>query len=62
MYGYSTIQSLIITDFDDYHDSPKEEVNLNITSTFNDVTEYLKDTFDDKVPLPARRATEDHTL
>ena len=46
------------------HDSSKEEANLNVTET-NDVSDYFKDTlatFDDKVPLPAWRAMEDHTL
>ena len=47
-----------------HHDSSKEEVNCNVTET-NDVSDYIKATiatFDDKEPLPAWRATEDHTL
>ena len=47
-----------------HHDSSKEEVILNVTET-NIVSDNIKDTlvnFDDKVSLPAWRATEDHTL
>ena len=54
------LQTLILM----YHDSSKEEVNHNVTET-SVVSDYYKATlatFDEKVPLPAWRATEDHTL
>ena len=40
--------AILNSDFDDHHDSPKGEVNLNDFVNCNDISDISKDTIDEK--------------
>ena len=42
------IAAILNSDFDDHHDSPKGEVNLNDFVNCNDISDISKDTIDEK--------------
>ena len=44
---FTNTQLLIDSDFDDHHDSPKEEVNRNNFVHYSDISDIFKDSVDD---------------
>ena len=44
---FRTSQLVINSDFDDHHDSPKGEVNLNVLVNSDNISDISKDTVDD---------------
>ena len=44
---FSTLQLIVDSAFEDHHDSPKGEVNLNVLLYINDVSDIIKNIVND---------------